>query len=943
MLYSKTTLSSPLHLGDSRQIALHQFKRLEARLLSNPEVYQQYREFMSEYLKLGHMEKVPEHDLDSKSFYLPHHAVIKESSSTTKLRVVFDGSVKSSSGLSLNDILMVGPRVQQELFPILLRFRTFKFAISADIEKMFRQIRIHSEDANWQRVLWRDHPTKPIETFRLLTVTYGTTSAPFLSTRALRQLAIDEKESFPLASRVTLRDFYVDDLLTGAHTEEEAYQLVAQLVKMMKMGGFRLRKWSSNVSSVLDDIPEELKEPDQLLKIDKDNIIRILGINWNPRRDTFRISVDNLELERITKRSILSEIARIFDPMGWLSPAVVFAKIFLQELWTLKIDWDDSLDTNLCNKWNKFRSELAVLTNLSIPRCVLSSEARYQDVQVHAFCDASERAYCAVIYIRSINIDSSISVRLLTAKTRVAPIKQLSLPRLELCSALLLANLLEVVLPCIDVPVSSSYAWTDSTVVLAWLSSEHRRWLPFVANRVARIRDAIPGVKWNHVPGKENPADCATRGLFPSEFLQCRLWTDGPDWLRSSSLELNQTRDISNNYMVNEVVLSEEKRSYVSTSSQIQDSINLKFSSWSKLYRITAWCLRFINNCSRLALERKKGHLSLEEVSKAIICIVRTVQQSAFPEELRCLKLRKPLSSSSKILSLNPFVDSTGVLRVGGRLRNALLSENQKHPMILPKKHHVTDLVIKYFHATHLHGGTQLLLSVIRQCFWIISARDAIRKCLSRCIVCSRHRAMSATQIMADFPASRVTPARSFSRIGVDFAGPINIKLRPGRGVRTTKCYICLMVCFTTRAIHLEPVGDLSTKAFMAALKRFIARRGKPSEIYSDCGTNFLGASRELRRKMSILSKDEQVQGLLTTENIKWVFNPPSAPHFGGFWEVGVKSVKYHLKRCLGTMTPTFEDLLTLLAQIEACLNSRPLTPVSNDPNDLTALTPGHF
>ncbi|GFY26310.1 DUF1758 domain-containing protein [Trichonephila clavipes] len=266
--------SSPSKLGDSRESAIRRFKSLERSLIKKPAIYSQYRDFMQEYLTLGHMELVPKSDYAKREAnYLPHHAVLRDSS-TTKLRVVFDASAKSTSGYSLNDILMVGPRVQRDVYPILLSFRTFQIAVCADLEKMFRQIRISSEDTNWQRIQWRDNPKETVKEYRLTTVTYGTSCAPYLSTRTLTQLAFDERERYPLASFATLHHFYVDDLLSGAATEKEAVELVWQLKEMMKKGGFNLRKWQSNSEIVI----KEVAKNKDLKRVQNDEEIKILGI-----------------------------------------------------------------------------------------------------------------------------------------------------------------------------------------------------------------------------------------------------------------------------------------------------------------------------------------------------------------------------------------------------------------------------------------------------------------------------------------------------------------------------------------------------------------------------------------------------------------------------------------------------------------------------------------
>ncbi|GFY63521.1 integrase catalytic domain-containing protein [Trichonephila inaurata madagascariensis] len=344
--------SPPSKLGDSRESAIRRFNSLEHSLIKKPAIYSQYRDFMQEYLTLGHMELVPKHDYAKReAYYLPHHAVLRDSSTTTKLRVVFDASAKSTTGHSLNDLQMVGPRVQRDVYPILLSFRTFQIAVCADLEKMFRQIKISSEDTNWQRILWRDNPKEPVKEYRLTTVTYGTSCAPYLSTRTLTQLALDERERYPLASFATLHHFYVDDLLSGAATEKEAVELVWQLKEMMRNGGFNLRKWQSNSETVIKEVPEN----QNLKVVQNDEEIKILGIRWNPKSDFFSFSVSLQEQKcAYSKREVLSEIARVFDPLGLLSPCVVFMKILLQELWKLNLEWDEPIPEDLNKQWAAF-------------------------------------------------------------------------------------------------------------------------------------------------------------------------------------------------------------------------------------------------------------------------------------------------------------------------------------------------------------------------------------------------------------------------------------------------------------------------------------------------------------------------------------------------------------------------------------------------------------
>ncbi|GFS97467.1 integrase catalytic domain-containing protein [Trichonephila clavipes] len=578
---------------------------------------------------------------------------------------------------------MVGPRVQPELFPILIQFRIFSVAICADVEKMFRQIKVHEEDVDWQRILWRDSPTEPIREYRLTTVTYGTSSAPFLSTRTLRQLAIDEQENYPAASRATLSHFYVDDLLSG----------------------------------------KELKAVDSKHTIKDDQPVKILGIAWLPDVDKFTFTITVNETDVWTKRKVLSEVAKIFDPLGWLAPSVVISKIFLQELWSHHLSWDEELPDSLARQWRTFQEQLPLLTNIKIPRCILIPQAI--DVQVHGFCDSSEKAYCAVIYIRSKDATQTVVSRLLTSKTRVSPVKPQSLPRLELCSALLLANLLQATLPTLTVSISETFAWSDSKITLAWLKSDPRRWQPFVANRVAQIQELTPKVHWNFVSGLENPADCGTRGIPPTKLEKCNLWFNGPDWLRSSTFPIGEFED---NPQLQEHMSAEAKRTSKLIMLNVVDAtfkaeFFQKFSSWNKLKRVVAYCLRFVKNCSPSACKRRKSFLTTAELSEAEKGIVKFIQRDHFSMEVSYLSAGKQLPSTNKLIPLTPFYDDSGIIRVGGRLKNSILADSQKHPILLPKTDHVVNLIISDYHLKLLHAGPQLLQAALRENFDSFSPR----------------------------------------------------------------------------------------------------------------------------------------------------------------------------------------------------------------------------
>ncbi|UYV72368.1 hypothetical protein LAZ67_9002823 [Cordylochernes scorpioides] len=923
-------------LGESREKALRRFLSLEGKLCKNVKLYDQYRGFMKEYEHLNHMERVPIAEVKRelcRCYYMPHHPVIREQSTTTKMRVVFDASAKSENNVSLNQVLHKGPKIQQDVFFILLRFRTYPVAITADIEKMYRQIRIHPEDADYQRILWRPSPEEPVVDYRLLTVTYGTTSAPFLAMRTLQQLAEDEGQNYPEASRVTLNDFYVDDLLTGAQTIAETKELIDQLKDLMKKGGFHLRKWNSNCHEIVSHV-EEINE-ERKINLEKGAISKILGIVWDHVQDTFRVNI-TLPEEVVTKRDLLSNIARIFDPLGFLSPTTVALKIIMQELWRSGTGWDEHIPNEIKERWNNFRAELLKVGELGIPRYVWACEGD-RDVQLHGFCDASSVAYSAVCYLRTVSLDGQVHISMLAAKTRVAPCKSLTLPRLELCAALLLSQLYRSVVDSLKIDIGRAYLWSDSQISLSWIKSDPSRWKTFIHNRVVKIQQLSDRNSWRHVSGKDNPADCASRGIMPAALSGHTLWWQGPTWLKDNNFVQNQDNCYGRE-------CHEEEKVALACQSRVSvcPEVVTKYSTFNKTRRIIAWCLRFITNCRVSLKKREIGTLSKKELENAVIRIIGWIQEDEFGEEMQDLRNTGHASRKSRILQLNPFIDATGMLRVGGRIQFANVGPDQKFPLLLPKNHHFTKLIILHFHTRYLHAGPQLVLSLIRNSYWIMGGRDIVRRIIKQCITCFRFRAKTAVQIMGNLPADRVNPSRPFAKTGVDLAGPYELKPSLTRSKGTIKCYVILFVCFSVKAIHLEMVTSLSTSSFIAALRRFISRRGKPSKIYSDNGTNFKGTESFMKKQYKIMNSKE-TKDFLAEEFIEWHFIPPSAPHFGGLWEANIKCLKGHLSKVIKSSLLNSEEFITLLCQVEACLNSRPLVELSPDPNDLRALTPGHF
>ncbi|XP_029163715.1 uncharacterized protein LOC114935138 [Nylanderia fulva] len=358
-----------------------------------------------------------------------------------------------------------------------------------------------------------------------------------------------------------------------------------------------------------------------------------------------------------------------------------------------------------------------------------------------------------------------------------------------------------------------------------------------------------------------------------------------------------------------------------------------KFSSWTKLIRVTAYVCRFLAliDKKRKVNFKSTSSLSVNELNKAELFWLSYVQKKAFESEIKALKKGNAVSKKSSLRTLTPFVGEDAVLRFGGRLKNAALTYEEQHPILVPRGQ-VSYLLIAQAHKHTLHGGVQLVLRTFRQRYWLLGGRNLVKNHIMHCVSCIRYSARVSSQLMGDLPSPRVQPSSPFTHTGVDYAGPFFITPFVGRGQRTRKGYVALFVCLVIKAIHVELVEDCFSAGFLVSFRRFTSRRGLPCKLYSN-GTNFYGAKKELNSEFEALMKDSSLHDVLANDKIEWHFIPSAAPHFGGLWEAGVKNLKSHLKRIAGSRTLSQAEFATLLCQIEACLN----------PSDLSAFTPGHF
>lgn len=937
-------------IGSSREIALKRFMFLERKLERDPELKSQYVEFMREYRRLGHMRKVTQEAKAGEIVYhIPHHCVTK------KFRVVFDASCRTNKGISLNEMQQLGEKLQRDLFEIVMRFRRHRIAFSADIKMMFRQVRIAEEQWNLQRIFWRESPKERLDEYWLTVVTYGMTSSAHNAVRAVIECGRQAAEYFPDAARVIENDLYMDDCVSGSDEQKETFLLARSVEEVLKTGGFELRKWKSNDKWLANRLGTA---GESTMIFDSEEQTSVLGLQWLIDSDQFTFVVKTLEIaEIVTKRGMLSCVAQLYDPNGYIAPVIVLGKVMLQDIWRIGTDWDQEVPAAVKERWIAFWADIARLENFRIDRWIgTRSDAK---IQIHGFSDASTTAYGAVIYVRVQQVDGKVTCSLLVSKSRVAPLKTITIPRLELLAADVLGYMVAEVKRSMEWPTAEYVLWTDSAVVLCWLQKIPRDMKTFVGNRVSSIQTNTDVRRWRHVGTKDNPADLLSRGLMPAEIVGNSFWLHGPKWLTrpesdwpASLLERGMPAGAPEEMQV--FAMMEQRASLYIYSPAEKGKVPLLeyISSLERLVSILAHILHYMNRLqAKPALKRreKRGELNLltltvNEKGAAMHYLIRSAQEESYKMDIAALRGRGELSVDSKIESLRPIFGNGGLLRVGGRLERADISYEQRHPPIIPNGSRLAWLIIDSAHRMTKHGSVQDMMRFIRQRFWIPRLRSECRNFLHKCVICARYNYRLEQQLMSDLPGDRVRAGKPFLHSGVDYAGPFEVKVLDRDGSQLTKCkaWVAIFVCLKTRAVHIDLVTDLTSVSFIACYERFIGRRGRCERIYSDNGTSFVGAAKEIRKAMEEWRRNDAFAHI-NMKGTEWKFMVPAAPHQGGIYEAAVKSMKYHLVRIVGQRVLTHEQLTTLLVQIEAVLNSRPIHPLSDDPDDVQALTPGHF
>lgn len=946
-------------LPENRGLAVGRLKSLVNRIQKQPELMEKYDSVIQDQLQKGVIEKVDRDTVDGVRHYIPHHVVIKPEKATTKLRVVYDASAKVNKEYkSLNECLYRGPVLLRDLCGMILRFRIPKIAMISDIEKAFLQVELQPTERDVTRFLWFKDFKNPvindahIQELRFCRVPFGVISSPFLLSATIESHL--ETYKTPLSSQLK-ENIYMDNVLSGSDNVQASIALYHEAKEIFSEARMNLREWMTNSEEVNSAIPES--------DLAKDDSVKVLGYTWESKSDTIAIQkskVFSAELPH-TKRNVLKQVASVYDPLGLLSPITMRGKVLLQSVWNKQLDWDDTLDETQTKEWLEIKSDLEQIDSVKIKRCVtVSKDNEDKQFMLVCFCDASNKAYATSIYLRQ-ETKSTTKSDLVFSKSRLAPVKGMTIPRLELMGVLIGVRCVDYVKKELQLPLQKVIVMTDSQCVLQWISSA--KVLPvFVRNRVNEIKNH-ENITFRYVNTKHNPSDTASRGCTLSKLLEDDMWWHGPDWLLAPENEWPEFESVSKEHSdQNEETKCEMKsetcdknkadetkcdkevkeceHTMMSQSVAREPPFGIdpnRYSAATKLIRLTAWCNRFVHRLKGCTNNSKS--LTSEEIHDAEIQWLKHVQSDKFSEDIKSVNTTTP---SNLVKQLDLFIDDSGLLRCGGRLGNADLNEASRYPILLPKNNTFTHLVVERVHKKLLHCGVSQTLSEIRNRFWIPQGRATVRSILSRCRVCRRFEG-GAYKLppMAPLPKTRVSQATPFSKVGLDYFGPMHTK--EDKDSPVVKIWVCLFTCLVTRGVHLEIVSNMTAQSFLMCFRRFVATKGTPCEIISDNAQQFKLSHDVLKQVWGQTIQSEEVQSYMSGEGIRWTFIIELAPWMGGFYERMVGLVKRALRKTVGRRLLTLEQLTTLLKECEAVVNSRPLIYVGEDIKSSISITPRHF
>ncbi|KAL6722921.1 hypothetical protein Aduo_017989 [Ancylostoma duodenale] len=933
--------SSHPRLADNKLLA---YKRLESQyrsLVSKPQLWKDYAAVFDDYLRLGIIEEVEEFKLDDhRVYYIPHQAVIKASSSTTKLRVVFDASSHYRNAPSLNDCLHSGPAILPDLVGILLRCRLTPLLLVSDVEKAFLQIRLQRSQRDATRFLWLRDPSLPpsqhnLRIFRFTRVPFGITASPFLLAASILYY-LNRDPATPLKKEIQ-QNTYVDNVLLSANTPRDAIAKYRESKSLFGSMHMNLREFLCNS----DAVNRAIHPLDRIKNISN---VKLLGIPWKPEPDSLVIPLKVVHQSVSTKRTALRALSSTFDPLGLLVPFLAPIKVFIQDTWKKKYQWDDPFDKEDLIRWKQLVQDLEDPLP-SIPRCVVPPDPSCK-FELAVFGDASQRLYACCVYLICRSSVGTTS-HLLMAKSRLGEVQPLTMPRMELLAALISARLVRFVHSQLHRPIAAVHIFSDSQITLHWIHSS-RPLKRFVNNRVVEIRSIVSAlqssgshVQFHYVQSELNPADCATRGL-PTKSANNHIWWCGPSFLLLPSLQWPQANcEFSLPPDVSPEVENEFQTLHAIQVCSYQSPLRFKATNrYLKLVRSTVYVLKFVS-----ALFRKIHHrptslrLSLSLPTKFINAV-----EFMFAEALVITEhYRESVHQLGELplARFNAHRSADGLIHCPNRLEYAETSPISAAPILLVPGHPLTTTIVMHHHLENFHSGVHATIASLRTRFFIPSVRSTVAKILRGCIVCKKANCLPYRYPdMPSLPPERVNRFRPFQKVGLDYLGPLYYRdTFHTRG----KVWICLFTCMATRAVHLEVVFNNSTQEFILAFRRFIARRGTPDYILSDNATTFCSANDTLQEVIYARSSVEKLSDFFANRKITWKFITPLSPWKGGFYERLVGLFKSAFRKAVHRSLLPLQEFQTLVFEVEAVLNARPLTSIRDTSTAPQILKPIDF
>ena len=916
-----------------------------------------------EQIDAGFAEEVPIEEIKTTNpvYYIPTHPIYRPDRLTTKTRIVMNASAKCrSTGKSLNDCVYQGPSLLPDLVKILLNFRTSRYVTVCDISKMFWKVRINPPDADCLRYLWQWNENEEFKSYRALSVTFGVVSSPFQAIWTVLHHSEKFEISFPFAAQAIKETLYMDDVSALNNNFDEAVKTANQIYELLMLASMQPHKWNSNNLKILTNagIPEQFWANVQNQKI--------LGLEWNTVKDDIEFNFTKIiddDIKMQTKRTLISQAARIFDPLGLISPFVLKAKLMFQRCWKTKIDWDDQLPEDINRDWQLWCDQIKKNTKVTRPRRVLNNT---DNVWYAIFADASAYAYGTCVYM--VNNHKS---ELIFSKTRVAPLKQsmtdenLTIARMELLAALIATRVGDYLKETLTTEVNKVKYFTDSLITLYRIRNGPEKYKTWVANRVKEIRRRTQIDQWHFVPGQLNPSDLASRSCDLKSLLDNEFWWEGPNFIRREESNWPEIKALTRLEAIeqNEFDLKEIKKVdnanvvLYCNKNKLDDNALLMYlrketSEWVRLIRKTCWILKYLafksptfkKKCSLLhdlpENFSKQKCISVAEHRAAELLWLRFAQQDSFEDEL----MNGEVKSTSFLQQFSPVIDEKGLIRSITRLQlSEILPGETKRPIILPKKNSIVEDYVLSKHRLLGHCYPGYMLYFLRRQFRVLGSKREIQRILNLCRKRNCLKPQLLAQRLAPLPTARIDEYSPWEKVASDFFGPFitchECKIHNCPHEQKTKAWGCIFTCLQTRAIHLELVEDMTTATFLKAFIRMTSRRGMPNFVWSDNAKTYKGANKLLRRLFNDIDWSE-VQNYASVRKIEWNFGIELAPQTNGVVERMIRSVKDALKRTFNTHNLPFTTLETILIEVEGIVNDRPLiAPTENDLDPMT-ITP---